>query len=107
MRTHKSVRLAAVSMAGIVAVAGIVLAQPHAERTDGPGKITCPQTGEIICRDTCPTVDPNRADCSGRIVCPLTGKLVCQDRCPLREFSTIGAISSDRYTAISSSGSNR
>lgn len=24
-----------------------------------------------------------RADCPGKIVCPLTGELVCKDRCPL------------------------
>ncbi len=24
-----------------------------------------------------------RPDCPGRIVCPLTGELVCKDRCPL------------------------
>lgn len=26
-----------------------------------------------------------RADCPGKIVCPLTGELVCKDRCPLGE----------------------
>lgn len=25
----------------------------------------------------------DRADCPGKIVCPLTGELVCKDRCPL------------------------
>lgn len=24
-----------------------------------------------------------RSDCPGKIVCPLTGELVCKDRCPL------------------------
>ena len=24
-----------------------------------------------------------RSDCPGRIVCPLTGELVCKDRCPV------------------------
>lgn len=24
-----------------------------------------------------------RPDCPGKIICPLTGKLVCKDRCPL------------------------
>ena len=83
MRTRKNLILAAASLVGIVAVTGIVLAQASTERPDCPGKITCPQTGEIICRDQCPTVDPNRPDCPGRIVCPLTGELVCKDRCPL------------------------
>lgn len=52
------------------------------ERPDCPGKITCPLTGEEVCRDACPTVDANRSDCPGRIECPITGELVCVDRCP-------------------------
>ncbi len=28
-------------------------------------------------------LDPDRPDCPGRVVCPLTGELVCRDRCPL------------------------
>ena len=27
--------------------------------------------------------DANRSDCPGQIECPLTGDLVCKDRCPL------------------------
>lgn len=65
----------------VVAVAGIVLGQ--SARSDCPGKIVCPETGQLICRDKCPTVDPSRPDCPGRIVCPISGKLVCRDRCPL------------------------
>ena len=70
---------------GLAAVAGMVLAQSRADeqRPDCPGKIICPQTGEPICRDKCPTVDPDRPDCPGRIICPQTGELVCKDRCPL------------------------
>ncbi len=26
-----------------------------------------------------------RADCPGKIVCPITGELVCKDKCPLNE----------------------
>lgn len=48
-----------------------------------PGKIVCPLTGELVCRDQCPRIDANRAECPGRIECPLTGGLVCADRCPL------------------------
>lgn len=29
-----------------------------------------------------------RADCPGKIVCPQTGELVCKDRCPLGEQYT-------------------
>ncbi len=94
MKTFKTLTLAAATTVGLVAVASIVLAQSRAERSDCPGKITCPQTGEIICRDTsklacqCPTIDSNRSDCPGRIICPLTGKLVCKDRCPLHKSGT-------------------
>jgi hypothetical protein len=91
MRTFRTRTLASAATVGLVAVAGIVLAQSRGERPDCPGKIACPHTGETICRDTskpacqCPTVDPNRLDCPGLIVCPLTGELVCKDRCPLHK----------------------
>ena len=83
--THRrlAVALAGLSVVALVAVTGVVFAQSNAESADCPGKIACPLTGEQVCRDQCPTVDPNRPDCPGRIVCPLTGKLVCKDRCPL------------------------
>lgn len=29
--------------------------------------------------------DAERPDCPGKIICPLTGELVCKDRCPLGE----------------------
>ncbi len=83
LRRHRALILTAVGLAGLVAVTSMVLAQTRGERPDCPGKIVCPQTGELVCRDKCPTIDPNRPDCPGRIVCPLTGKLVCKDRCPL------------------------
>lgn len=70
------------------------IARASSERVDCPGKITCPVTGETICRDQCPTIDPNRADCPGRIECPLTGELVCIDHCPVGQKET--AIAPDR-----------
>ncbi len=59
------------------------LAFAGAGRPDCPGKIVCPITGEEICKDQCPLIDPERPDCPGKIECPLTGDLVCADRCPL------------------------
>ncbi len=59
--------------------------RPRAERTDCPGKIICPATGELVCRDKCPLIDAGRVDCPGRVECPLTGEPVCRDRCPLGE----------------------
>ncbi len=65
------------------------------ERDDCPGKIVCPQTGELICKDRCPLdasagsdvasmgVVGDRVDCPGKMVCPQTGELICKDRCPL------------------------
>src|SRR2546426_28535 len=67
----------------LVGLGGLVFARANADRPDCPGKIECPLTGEIVCRDQCPLMDPNRDDCPGRIACPLTGELVCRDRCPL------------------------
>ncbi len=89
--TSTIVRLSTVALVGLVALAGVVLAQAAGARlesrtsSDCPGKIVCPLTGQEVCRDKCPTVDPNRPDCPGRVVCPLTGKLVCKDRCPLEK----------------------
>jgi hypothetical protein len=41
--------------AGVGAYAlGTARASRHAERADCPGKITCPLTGEEICKDKCP-----------------------------------------------------
>ena len=65
------------------------------DRVDCPGKIVCPRTGDLVCRDKCPTVDPQRADCPGRIVCPESGELVCIDRCPLRDSAAKSAQSED------------
>lgn len=65
------------------------IARATSERSDCPGKITCPVTGEIICRDQCPTIDPNRADCPGRIECPLTGEFVCVDHCPVDPLEAV------------------
>lgn len=68
----------------VLAAAGAFgFAGAKSERTDCPGKITCPLTGEVICRDECPNIDSNRPDCPGRIECPETGELVCLDRCPV------------------------
>jgi len=69
-------------LAGAVAAGATTM---HQARADCPGKIVCPATGELVCRDKCPLIDANRADCPGRIECPLTGELVCRDRCPLGE----------------------
>lgn len=51
---------------GAYAIAG----SGNAARTDCPGTIECPITGEPVCRDQCPRVDPNRPDCPGKIECP-------------------------------------
>lgn len=65
----------------LAAVSSIGLGSATSERTDCPGKITGPLTGEVICRDQCTIVDSNRSECPGGIECPDTGELVCVDRC--------------------------
>ncbi len=83
--THRKQYLVAAGLlvAGLVSLGGMKIALADSERADCPGKVVCPLTGELVCRDQCPTIDPDRPDCPGRIICPLTGDLVCRDRCPL------------------------
>lgn len=70
-------------VAGLVGVASLAgLAAANSDRADCPGKIVCPLTGKLVCKDLCPARDASRPDCPGQIVCPLTGQLVCKDRCP-------------------------
>ena len=77
--------IAALMGLGLLAVDKAGTTAAEGDRTDCPGKIVCPETGDLVCRDRCPTVDPERADCPGRVICPKTGKPVCIDRCPLRD----------------------
>ncbi len=67
----------------LAVVSAFGFAAAKTERVDCPGKIVCPLTGELICKDQCPARDATRADCPGRIECPLTGELICKDKCPL------------------------
>lgn len=50
---RKIIPIAAVVLLVVGALVAAV-AQPEAGRTDCPGKITCPLTGEEVCRDRCP-----------------------------------------------------
>jgi len=85
--TRRAYILPIVALAGLslATLASFALPQGQETRPDCPGRIVCPQTGELVCRDRCPTVDVDRQDCPGRVECPLTGELVCKDRCPLGE----------------------
>lgn len=64
-------------------------------RSNCPGTVTCPITGEQVCKDQCPLIEANRADCPGKIECPLTGEFVCRDECPLSESTTETKAGSD------------
>lgn len=81
----KTYAMSFAALAGLcLATLGVAkLAQADADRADCPGKIVCSQTGELVCRDNCPTIDPARPDCPGRNSCPETGKFICKDRCPV------------------------
>ncbi|GJQ27816.1 MAG: hypothetical protein HBSAPP02_28480 [Phycisphaerae bacterium] len=78
-----AVAASSVVLLTVAAFGAMRWATTSTDRPDCPGKIVCPLTGELICRDQCPTVDPNRPDCPGRIECPQTGELICVDKCPL------------------------
>ena len=80
-------KMSLIGLGGLVlaVVSALGFAAVKSERADCPGKIVCPMTGELVCRDQCPLVDATRPDCPGRIVCPLTGELVCKDKCPVAE----------------------
>ncbi len=97
MMTRKTfITLIATTIAA-TSLGAIGLVSQTQDRPDCPGKIVCPITGELVCRDRCPAVDPSRPDCPGRIECPLTGEPVCRDRCPLGEQAT-----ADTETALPS-----
>ena len=50
---------------GAAAVLGAVAwAKPTTERSDCPGKIVCPLTGELVCKDHCP-LGAQKADQKG------------------------------------------
>ena len=70
-----------------VAVVGLIVAAAGAaaglQRTDCPGKVICPLTGDEVCKDQCPLADAARDDCPGKIACPIDGDFVCRDQCPL------------------------
>ena len=68
------------ALGAIVAVAG---AATGFHRSDCPGKVVCPLTGNEVCRDKCPLADEARGDCPGKIECPIDGQSVCRDKCPL------------------------
>ena len=76
----KKIALATAALA--LLLGGTVLAFSIPGAGDCPGTITCPLTGDEVCKDQCPLLDAQREDCPGKIECPLTGELVCKDRCP-------------------------
>lgn len=70
---------------GFAAAMAAGAATIHQARADCPGKIVCPLTGDLVCRDKCPLGNADRVDCPGTIDCPLTGDAVCRDQCPLTD----------------------
>lgn len=75
----------ATALVAASSVGAIGLVSQQTVRANCPGKIECPLTGEMVCRDRCLAIDQQRADCPGRIECPINGELVCKDRCPVQE----------------------
>jgi hypothetical protein len=81
--------LAVIALGGLLA---LPLAFAGTQRSDCPGKVVCPLTGEEICKDQCPLAakktGTTRAECPGQIECPLTGDVVCRDQCPVADLTT-------------------
>ncbi len=75
--------LAVVALSGVLAYP---LAFAGTQRSDCPGKVVCPLTGNEVCKDQCPLsvkkTDSTRADCPGQIECPLTGELIGREKRP-------------------------
>ena len=83
-----TISIVVLAILSVATLGAVKLAAANMERADCPGKIVCPETGKLICRDQCPMIDQNRPDCPGQVVCPLTGQLVCKDRCPVGDTAT-------------------
>lgn len=54
--TRRHVLTSALGLVGLAAtvVAAVAWGKPTAQRADCPGKIVCPLTGELVCKDQCP-----------------------------------------------------
>lgn len=50
----KYLRFFATAAVALVALGGLTLAYSESGRADCPGKIICPITGDVICKDRCP-----------------------------------------------------
>ena len=91
--------IAVLMLVGVTTAAGLTGSENlSSERADCPGKVTCPLSGDEVCKDQCPLIDANRDDCPGQVTCPLTGDLVCKDQCPLGA-SDKGQVSSEALPA--------
>lgn len=54
--TRRKMLASTLGLVGCVAtvVGAVAWARPTTERSDCPGKIVCPLTGELVCKDRCP-----------------------------------------------------
>ncbi len=87
----KRVLLGLTAVVAIGIVVAVAAGAAGMQRSDCPGKVTCPLTGEEVCKDKCPLASEVRDDCPGKVSCPLTGEEVCQDQCPLAVAETAAA----------------
>ena len=80
---NKVVLLGVATVIALGGLAAYSLAFADGQRSDCPGTVVCPLTGDEVCKDRCPLIDAERADCPGKVDCPITGQRVCVDECPL------------------------
>ncbi len=61
----------ALAMLGVVTLGAVKLAAANAERADCPGRVVCPITGKLVCKDRCPVGDAatKNADTKAKPAC--------------------------------------
>lgn len=70
--TRRMMLVSTLGLVGSVAavLGAVALAKPSAERADCPGKIVCPLTGELVCKDRCP-LGTSKADAAEDMSIPV------------------------------------
>lgn len=66
---------AAVAGMALAALGAMKLTAPNGERPDCPGKIVCPLTGKLVCKDRCPLHKSSENDLAAKPSCCSKGKV--------------------------------
>lgn len=83
--TKKLIPVLSVSMIGLIALVGVVMSQSKGKASTCYAGMTLPTPEQSLNPNDSITDDSYRANCPGKILCPVTGKIICKDRCPLNK----------------------